>query len=124
MEVIRLYSAGFHLAHVPCLGDSSNSVRSGLRELQGTIVIDLGYRVGTYPAWTFVFTTGVGLDHYLISRMVCMLTSSGILGFVVLEYAMLLTCFDVLPVGFKGDVKSSNASLPNANCVGVACVAV
>ena len=68
---------------------------------------DLGHCVWTNPAFSFEFATGVSLDHYLISRVVGVLTSCGIFGFVVLDDAVLFPLLDALPIGFKGDVQQS-----------------
>ena len=72
--------------------------------------------------FSFEFATGVSLDHHLISRVMGVLTSRGILGLVVLCDAVLLPLLDALPIGFKE--MFSRASWPKASCVGVACVVV
>ena len=68
---------------------------------------DLGHCAWTNAAFSFEFATGVSFDHHLISRVTGVLTSRGILGFVILNDAMLFALLDVLPTGFEGDVQQS-----------------
>ena len=104
--MISLGSTGLHLSDVPCLRDSSAFIRGGLCELWGAIVfIDLGDRTRTDPAGSFELAAGVSLYHNLIARLVDMLASRGIFGFVVLKDAMLLPFLDALPIGFERHIE-------------------
>ena len=104
--MISLGSTGLHLSDVPCLRDSSAFSRGGLSELWGAnVVTDLGDRTGAEPAGSFELAAGVSLYHNLIARLVDMLSSRGIFGFVVLKDAMLLPFLNVLPIGFERHIK-------------------
>ena len=82
----------------------------GLRELDGSIVIDLGYRVWTRELCSFEFLVGVFSNHYLISGMVGVVTLLGVFFLVVLKNAVLLPFLYVLPVCLERHVEEGITS--------------
>ena len=103
---INSVSAGLHLANIPRLADST-TVMGDLRKLRGAVVKDLVHRARTGPASSFELATGVLFNHCLISNMIGVVSAGLALRFVILDDSMLLSCFDALPISFKGDVKWS-----------------
>ena len=69
-----------------------------LRELDGSIVINLGDRVWTREPCSLELSVGVFSNHYLISGMVGVVAPLGDFFLVVLKDAVLLPLLYVLPV--------------------------
>ena len=107
-RVIRPGSARFHIADVPCLQDSSTI--GGLRELDGTVVTDLGDRARTVEPSSFELAVGVCSDHYLVSWTVDVVAPGGVFSFVVLKDATLLLFLNALPVSLERHVEEGITS--------------
>ena len=64
----------------------------------------LGYRVRSRVMRVSKLPAGVLLYHYLVARLVGVFPLCGVLTFVVLNDAMHLLLFDVVPIGYKSYV--------------------
>ena len=79
-------------------------MRTCLRELNGSIVIYLGYRVWARLLVFAMLAVWIKDNHHLVTHAIRMLRAFGILSFVVLQDSFSLTILYVFPIGLKGNI--------------------